>query len=764
VATPGEAVIAVRTAAAQEHRCKASTFSGMVVTNPANPRSFELAAGASIQIFSQFQAPLLSPNAGDVQVFVGLYQDTTATLVKADRTLQLNPGWATGTVHNGAPQTYYATHDGTATGIPMGGTYRVVIAMLYGQVNGDAVNGNYNANSDNQITRTGSSWAISYFEQGYVRAGIPIVAVDVDTVTVFDGLPALLAYADPFHMRITSGVVLLPAHTAGQAGTYELTSGVAGNVLAGLSGQIPYDADSQWQSGALTVPKLDATAPDTLGVRFAPGNSTLSGRPRFHITAAPAGWTLGGNDGGLGSPTGAASIHKSAAMPYSSAVTLDQVTITTPATTAESILNRGEKVTGTVRLRNARGEGFDPIVTHELRVRDAADGADETVHTLDPLTITGTGTTPRTITFGVTFSTTPATAAGNRATESTAQPPTDLGSSKLLRYRDGDRQPPAVLSPQFGRLSQTYEVRRHLQVNQRAPIDATQTEDRLSRLTSDLGFVTLQVRNRRGQARAGVALPAGQVLAIRDDTDLVNQISGTPAPTTDAAGYFPVVAWDSQLPSGRWDVWIATSSANGAGNGAITPHNGNTAAFNRKATGSSDLTLLAVDPFLRVLTNAGPGPADGTHWSPGRDLLVGVALFDATVDNLIQPDTGSAYVQLGHFDDDTGTALYFAPVLTALGGGLFAVTGGTWEVLGPDDAAARIPLIPADVAVAGGDPRVYVTTILGAITATWRTGYLFVIGGCTKDGTPYYLWNTVEGVGAANPHHAYAFDPTGLFR
>lgn len=421
---------------------------------------------------------------------------------------------------------------------------------------------------------------------------------------------------------------------------------------------------------------------------------------------------------------------------YGALSSLMQLTEITAPGGNNIVYNRGELISGlTVKLLGARNQVFTNYVSEVFRSVNSGDSSLEessdsspTDPNLDNKIIisshnNSTGVVTLDITFGI---------SGNNA------PITTAGLVKSLRWQDSSGNATAT-SGNYAFLSSLYDIADHLQIDNNMLNPSLNTT---GRRTSELGFYSVKITNRRSQAVNG----ASGVISLQDDASLspaVVSSSLTTATVNGNAGYVPLQAWDEPLPGGGWDLWASTQFTK----------DGNSTNESRKATGQFDFSLLARNPNLSVLVGGGPSTigAEGNHWHPGQDLLVGVALYDAATNNLGTPDSSPApYLNIGRFRPDLGKAEYLN--ITADQNGV--ILTAVWAELTPSTNPPPIPLIPSNLAVSGGDSRVFVNTISGAITAQWTQPMidLFAVGHLRVGGTPYSgsVPVTVVGDGASH--------------
>ncbi len=276
----------------------------------------------------------------------------------------------------------------------------------------------------------------------------------------------------------------------------------------------------------------------------------------------------------------------------------------------------------------------------------------------------------------------------------------------------------------------TLHIDHHLQVNDNTYDQALSV---ISRLTADLGFVSFEVTNARGELVNGITATE----TLTDDGNLVAAAINRSV-TTQANGRPPsMAAWDSALPGGGWTHTVTIT--------------GPADAVGLEEPTSETWSLLAINPNIGVIVGAGSTTlaAEGDHWSPGSSLLVGVALYDSRIRTLVAPDADpSPHALLGRFRQDLGYAEYLDENFD-------------WQILGGAEATIH-PLMQSP-----SDPRVWITTLAAEETAAWvePTIDLFVIGSLFHNGTPY--WNVTSlPVLAANHKHSVSsrpeIDPVGL--
>jgi len=284
-------------------------------------------------------------------------------------------------------------------------------------------------------------------------------------------------------------------------------------------------------------------------------------------------------------------------------------------------------------------------------------------------------------------------------------------------------------------------VEHHLQLNSADTFDESVTE----RLTSDLGFATVRVTDSVGFAVNDVIMTE----TLRDANQLVAAVSrsgGNNLKTAHVAGATPVedgwlvnttpgaaspyfLTWDSQLPAG---TWVHRAVITGPSN-----------AVGLESPQETEWTLNVFKSTRGILVAGGPATVgeSSKHWSPGMDLLVGVALFDSEVLNVLDPIGPVAY--LGRFRADLGVVEYFDE------------DTANWVTLTDAAAPTGVTLAPSPA-----DSRIYVATI--SDTATWGHHDVIVVGTASYDGTPYWGFSVLSVTGSANSHDRYRFDGAGF--
>ena len=384
-----------------------------------------------------------------------------------------------------------------------------------------------------------------------------------------------------------------------------------------------------------------------------------------------------------------------------------------------TVYNRGEAATVTGRLLNRRGNGFAAFTGEQFRSVNAGNGALEQTLTIGSHN-TGTGAFSLTSAFAT---------SGNVAAADV------VGSLKNLRWTDNSGNTAADDAYAF--LSSLLDPVLHLQMNENT-LDPTL--HKTNRLTSDLGFYSIRIVNRRGAGKNGVTVTDH----LRDDADLVavQDRTGVTATVNGHVGYLPLLAWSAALPGGGWDHWLDAGS-----------FEGNTFSKARTGLGGSDYSLLAIDPNLNlIVAGGGDGSQAGTHFSPGDVLQVGLTVINTSTRKLVLLDSSPApTIIMGRFTAG-GRLEYLEDDFV------------TWTELPDGGTANELSLFPASAAIPGADDRVWLQVIPGSATATWTTPTddFFVIGRGFVGGTPYSSYLDVLSVGSANGHDGYRFDGAGF--
>lgn len=265
------------------------------------------------------------------------------------------------------------------------------------------------------------------------------------------------------------------------------------------------------------------------------------------------------------------------------------------------------------------------------------------------------------------------------------------------------------------------------------------------RLTSQLGFLASRAVNANGTGIATLTWTsktwdnggfAGTEAAPAKTRTATATTQGGQAGWTDG-----FLTWDNQLPGGTWTFKQVI----------LTPSN----ATGLELNNSESIYLLSINPLYRLVVGVGPSTtaADGDHWHAGDSLTVGLSVYSLTSSTLILPDTSPApNFILGRFNLTLGRAEYLTNTLDV--GGSY-----TWAALTGNTAYSWVG------SASVGDVNSYVRVFTATETASWGDSDLFVIGIAYINGTPYNDFSFRDVLSkAANPHSAYTFDPTGLFK
>lgn len=262
-----------------------SPGSATSLTASAN-QPFELAAGATVALKTSISISG-STGTGPLNVTVAVYDDAGAQVlapVTVFSQAAAGTGNFTGTDVTFTPAT--------------AGTFEIRIRAVYGP---DGINGSYDATSAGALTLSGTPnvWVSPATEasKGYVRAGTSVTAASESNVSPGGAVPATWTYPDKAFSALTLGV-------APQVATAVTFSEGARSNSPSITTRAANDSTGL---GPLDKTDLGGARTGNVVVKAAPANAVLSGRPAFHFTSAPAGWTLGAVDGGSAS-TGAASV------------------------------------------------------------------------------------------------------------------------------------------------------------------------------------------------------------------------------------------------------------------------------------------------------------------------------------------------------------------------------------------------------------------------------------------------------------------------
>lgn len=450
--------------------------------------------------------------------------------------------------------------------------------------------------------------------------------------------------------------------------------------------------------------------------------STFKNEPFMVFKTVPTGWIITGTESSVIESSSGGGVFTEDRYNADPRMTLGTPVITSGTVT--DVWNRGQSVSGTITIVNARGEGVS--ATNRLRVANASNGTSIEAHTMTGPTASGTPPAVVTLSWTVTWS----TSVGEATTDGS-------GKAKYLVWDNtADANTPTSVSTQFGELDSTYTVTKHLQINDKV---LAVSKSVLSMLSTDMGYFSMLVRDRRSVAVASVTFTAG-VLSLRDDGEQVAAITKTAA-KTNALGFIVAAddaafVWDSSKPGGGWDLWVSTTLV----------HNGNTVASTAQpAVGTYDFVLQAVDPKIKVLAGAGPSTAavDGDHWHVGDSLLVGAAVVNTEIAKTVAVDLNG---------DGSPKATMFI--------GRFNVTAGRAEYLDSDyiwkptsdEFGNPVTIYQWPLAASLGDSRVYIKVFTAAQTAAWGDADLHVLPRLVVNGVPYGVGAVREATGRASNH------------
>lgn len=785
--------------------------------------AFELAAGSSISLnLYQELGIAFTPTVNSVEIWImrdahDLDSTTSSNAIRryisgTDFTLQSTSGNRTDTL------TFWATSDGTSTGTPMSGTYRIYIIIsrtlaatttVQRSDNGGAVPAGYTGIND----------------RGYLRAGLNSATVTIGQ-TVGSAATLPVAWPESLFTRIAAQRALTNQGSTNITTSLRKPSDdalITGHSLAWAASTSSDNLDS----GAIALDTridtaIGGAAPHTFRVQHEiTGLSTLTGRPWTHFHTVPTGYTGAGTDGGA-QTTKDVKIRRSD-QTWNSTCTL---TLQSNPDTTTFKYQRGERLplSGNVvaRLLNARSLAFAARTADSFRTKNNntndATGLEATLtvaahnHTTGDHDLNGT--------FG--------------SADGAQSNPDGTGTSKYLYWTDTAANSPSAVSGQVGLLFSGARIKFFLQTNDNTiPTSANSyrtTFRKVTMLSSDLGYVYAVVTKARGNpdgTSSATVVPLASAVGtikLRDDKNQVTAL--TYACTTSADGVSLLTSgstlpvWDSTKPGGLWDIW-----ADGTDSSVSFTVGGNTATFARKATNSGDFTMLAASPAIIVMASCGPvstGAGDHTH--SDQDIQVGLAVIDVAENILKAVDAGRqvtdgvttngsttvtsatanftsadlqrlligsgipAGARITTINSTTSVTISAAATATASGVTLnvgigaaamlarFQHTGpniGRPEYLhnstfvwtqfnGSTDGTTLFHELPETIP---GSSRAYVRTFTAAETAGWGTYDIFVVGKATLDGTPYRGGDKEVVTDLLNAHNKYSFDPTGgMFR
>jgi hypothetical protein len=157
------------------------------------------------------------------------------------------------------------------------------------------------------------------------------------------------------------------------------------------------------------------------------------------------------------------------------------------------------------------------------------------------------------------------------------------------------------------------------------------------RPSTSIAYLGTHIRDARG-SKVGDVLSGG-VSGITVDIELVAALNGDTisrsATTTTEGGEVGwtsgFMAWTSPLPGGAWDKSVVITS----------PFDINAAGYLLNNTAQYQL-LASRSPFVELIVGGGMPGANGDHFSPGKSLIVGGALYQTKVLNVVAPDPSPA--------------------------------------------------------------------------------------------------------------------------
>lgn len=280
-------------------------------------------------------------------------------------------------------------------------------------------------------------------------------------------------------------------------------------------------------------------------------------------------------------------------------------------------------------------------------------------------------------------------------------------------------------------------VDHHLQITGSAMATPPGVNDRSPKTAkvTDAAFVGFRLVNARSEGINGLTATETFGDAANEYPDDVDR-SVTTATVGGEGGWCPTLAaWASVKPGGAWTHAVDVTSPAHATDLEVGP--------------SETFTLLAPNTEIGVIVGGGPATvgAQGDHWSPGQDLLVGVALYRENLSNLITPDADpTPYAAIGRFRSDLGVVEYLD-------------ANYDWQTL-----VAGTPATPHELAPSPADSRVFTLSISAAETGAWTnpTIDLFVVGVAHENSVPYWNFSPLPVLGDANDHSGYQFDGAGF--
>lgn len=643
----------------------------------------------SIRNDSSGASPPVAPDSFQISYRIGDNQTVIATTVLSNSAAQQN-------------NTFCFTSDGTAGTAHRAGTVRLRLSAV--KDSGLGTN-QYNVNSDDavgEILCTGCT--VDRRDQGWARSTTTASVVVSTTSGISSAFTGTYAYPDTIYQRVTLGA---RAYTTTYTVTLAMLNAGGGVILSSAVSDVSANgvyiatytqaADTAFTE-ALTVNSATTTATFVTGL-------TGIGFTTFSAVAQSVTVDPRVNPASLASTSGGLS----------------------------KVYNRVEMASGTITIRNARGEGFAPKGFHTFYSISNAGEVENLMSRSTPTVANGGAAT-----WYSTF-----TATGNIA------PLTSAGISKHLRWRDttttggttnSSNSPQPVITSTYAFLSSSYSATAHIQIGIALFYPALYDN---TRQVTDIGFYAIRVYGVRGDLVNGAT---GQI-SLRDDNNLVAEV-GSSVLTTGVengfAGTTPLQQWTSTLPGGLWDVWISSS---GGGNGTFAK-DGNAAFFPRNGLAIGDFTLIAEDPDLHVVCYLHNTSGSGSDHPTAGDTMKIILTFErSSTRKRVFPD--SSYAWLIHLNQATGKLEYLNDDLDNTSAAWLA-----WE----SGVAASSFTLTADATITDAASRTF------SFTSGWSTRDVIPRVTAMKDGVPYNTSCARELTGTANPHSGYLFDPTGLFK
>lgn len=262
---------------------------------PIPASNFELEAGASVTLtwsIDASDAPPVNLPWPDY-AWVTVFEDGTDTVVREYALPVVDAPSDSGTV------VFYSTHDGTSTGIPRRGIYRLRIRIA----GGSSLGNTYDIDSD--ATHEDLPGDLGQFQlwhrRGYIRSGGPLTSLSISNTGINGTVPPdnTFVFGDAQHLAATMGAQMIAANASSVIIDQIQNSSVKKTATATYSSESSKHVASIQSGVSSGVGNSFVAGLTDTSVRIRFASTTVIGAPSglsvSHFSSIPSGWTSSGD-------------------------------------------------------------------------------------------------------------------------------------------------------------------------------------------------------------------------------------------------------------------------------------------------------------------------------------------------------------------------------------------------------------------------------------------------------------------------------------